>query len=244
MPVNIRSEDPKPSGLPVTLASRSLHEVFAFEAGDLAAAAGFAAASVRLAARGRPILWIEQEGFTREAGRLHPAGLSEIGIDPGAVVLVKARDAPGALKAADDAARCEGLGAVVLEIWGDPARLDLTATRRLSLGAERSGAAVVLLRAAASPRPSAAFTRWSVKPLPSRPLPANAPGPPCFAVSLLKHRGGAPPQSWNVEWDRDAGLFRIRSAAGAPDAAHPRFVVSLSAGRSLAAGGEPWRRAG
>lgn len=222
------------AGFPIRLSGGFLHEVFAGGSDDPPAASGFAVASALLAARGRPIVWIAHDSFESVAGALHPPGLSELGMDPEDVTLVKTRDAANALKASDEAASCEGLGAVVTEIWGEPPRLDLTASRRLSLGAERSGAAVFLLRAAAAPAPSAAFTRWSVRALPSRSLAAKTSGPPSFAVTLLRHRGGAPLREWHVEWDRDAGRFGPRpSLVLSADAPSSRLVVSVPAHRPM-----------
>ena len=68
----------------------------------------------------------------------------------------------------------------------------------------------LMLRAGASPAPSAAQTRWQVRALPSRALAANAPGRPAFAVTLLRHRGGVVEREWRVEWDRDRKSFRGR----------------------------------
>jgi protein ImuA len=229
-------EGEKAPRLAFGLSGGFLHEVFAAGPEHLTAASGFAAASARLAAEARPVIWIAPSVVEAEAGRLHPSGLVELGIDPASIVLVRTRDVPGALRAADEAARCEGLGAVVMESWGDAAQLDLTATRRLSLGARRSRAAVILLHAKA-PAPGASFTRWSVRAAPSRVLPANAPGPPAFTIALVKHRGGAPLMEWTAEWDRETVCFRERSAdAAATDATLSRPVVSLPAHRPVAAG--------
>ncbi len=196
------------------LSGPGLHEVFAGEAGDLCAASGFAAlAARRAAARGR-IVWIRHDALDVEIGRLHAPGLVELGIDPDALALVQARDVAAALKAGEEAARCRGLGAALIELWGESKRVDLTATRRLFLAAKEAGVAVILARAAARPGPSAAWTRWSARALPSRALEAGAPGPPAFAVTLLRHRGGLPPREWHVEWDRDRACFRPREADG------------------------------
>lgn len=222
------------------LARGALHEVFAAGTADLAAATGFVLALAFRAAGGRPIVWARHDAGAREAGAPHAPGLAELGLDPGAVLLVSARDAVGALKAGADAARCPALGAVVIEPWGEVAGLDRVAGRRLSLAAETSGVVALLLRADAAPRPSAAATRWRVRARPSRALAANAPGAPRFALELLRHRGGAAGRQWVLEWDREHGCFSERNeadagAAGA-DAALSRPVVSVPAGRADSAG--------
>jgi protein ImuA len=116
------------------------------------------------------------------------------------------------LRAAEEAARCAPLGAVLIEPWGEPRALDLTATRRLALAAETSGVPLIMLRLAAAPAPSAATTRWEVRAALSSPLAANAPGHPAFAVTLARRKAGAGGQSWTVEWDRDRCEFRSLAA--------------------------------
>ena len=199
------------------LARAALHEVYAAEVADLAAATGFAlglalrAGVAEEKAAERPVLWVRQDFVDAEAGRLHAPGLSELGLDPSRLLLVRARDGEGVLRAGAEAARCPALGAVLIEPWGEPRLFDLTASRRLALAAEGSGVPVLLLRVAAAQAPSAARTRWQVRALASRALEANAPGSPAFAVRLLRQRGGAAEREWRVEWDRDRRSFAERS---------------------------------
>src|SRR3546814_11674827 len=80
--------------------------------------------------------------------------------------------------------------------------LDLTASRRLALAAEKSGTTLLLLRTGADPVPSAAQTRWSVASAPSRAFAANAPGTPTFDITLLRQRSGPSGTSWRLEWNR------------------------------------------
>ena len=72
-----------------------------------------------------------------------------------ALVLGLAPDAKALLRGAADAARCAGLGALVVECWGKCPELDLTASRRLALAAEQSGVTLLMLRLEAEPSPSA-----------------------------------------------------------------------------------------
>ena len=240
------------------IARAALHEVYAPATADLAAATGFAVGLAIRAAQERPILWVRQDVVDAETGRLHPPGLTELGLDPARILLVRARDAEGVLRAGAEAARCPALGAVLIEPWGAPRRLDLTASRRLALAAEGSGATTLVLRAAVVPQPSAASTRWQVAALPSRALEANAPGAPAFSLRLLRHRGGLVECEWRVEWSRDRQSFQespvqsdarnrqaaagrdepLRSPRASPDATPlSRFVVPFPADRPAAAGG-------
>src|SRR5687768_17435096 len=100
-------------GLPVLdeplgggLARAALHEIHAPGAADIAAATGFAVGLALRAAGARPILWVRQDVVEAEAGRLHAPGLAELGLDPAAILLVRARDAGGVLRAGAEAARC------------------------------------------------------------------------------------------------------------------------------------------
>lgn len=223
------------------LGTGALHEVYSSGPADLPAVAGFAAGFALRAALGGAVVWIIQDGRDGDAGRLHPAGLVEFGLDPGAIILVRVRGVADALRAMDEAARCPGLTTVLLEIQGPVSRLDLTATRRLSLATRASGVRAILLRTGAEPTPSAAWTRWRVGTLPSRTPGARAPGPAAFSVALLKDRGGAAPHEWVVEWNRDKACLEPRAATGA--APLPRAVAAPAADREVAVG-SPLRDAG
>jgi protein ImuA len=229
------------------IARAALHEVYAAGTADLAAATGFSVGLAIRAAPTRPVLWVRQDVLDAETGRLHPPGLVELGLDPARILLVRARDAGGVLRAGGEAARCAALGAVLIEPWGDPRLLDLTASRRLALAAEASGVTTVLLRASPRQQASAARTRWQVSALPSRALEANAPGNPAFSLRLLRHRGGIDEREWRMEWSRDRQSFqeqsvfpdRAASTGRLPDAAPlPRPVVPFPADRPAAEGGQ------
>ncbi len=214
------------------IARGALHEMHAEWTADMAALGGFALGLALRASEGRPILWVRQDFADSEAGVVHPPGLAELGLDPGRLLLVRTRDAAQLLRAGGEAVRCAALGAVLLQPWGEPKALNLTATRRLSLAAEGSGVTALLLRAPARPAASAAATRWRVHALPSQALEADAPGRPAFAIRLLRHRGGIAEQEWQVEWDRDRGCFQPRLPRGA--AALSRPVVALPGDRPVA----------
>jgi protein ImuA len=85
---------------------------------------------------------------------------------------------------------------------------------------------ILIVRAGAAPIPSAAETRWEVAAAPSPPIEAEAPGPPAFAVRLLRRRGGPAGMEYSLEWNRDQACFRETALSGA--------LVSLPAGRSVA----------
>jgi protein ImuA len=221
-------------GAPGQLATGALHEMFAVSGADAAAACGFAALSALKASGGRAILWVRQTMMEAEFGLIHAPGLVQLGIDPARVTLVRVRDASEALKAADEAVHCTGLGAVIVDLHGNPAKLDLTATRRLALGAAQTGVTVCLTRNAAQPAPSAATTLWAVRTMPSRRLEARAPGPPAFALTLLRDKAGGMQREWQVEWNRDEARFEPCDTASrdAPRRAAPGDFASGGGARS------------
>ncbi len=194
----------------------ALHELHAASREDRTSAAAMAlllAQRCRIAGRGeRPVLWISESGEARRQGRLYPPGLAELGLDPSSLVHVDAPDSIAALRAAADGVRSAAMGAVIVELAGkQPRGLDLTATRRLSLSAQKSGVLSLCLRSGSDPEnplPTAAFSRWQVAATPSIPLEANAPGHSVFDISLLRHRSGLYGLSARLEWNRDQQIFR------------------------------------
>lgn len=230
----------------VRLARGALHEVQALASADMPAATGFALALALRALRrdgageGRPLLWVRQDMADTEFGRLDAPGLAALGLDPARLILVRARDGAEALRAAGDAVRCAGLGGLLIEIWGTPKALDLTATRRLGLRAASSGVTSFLLHRAAQVMPTAVATRWQVAPAASFPLEGDAPGAPAFHATLLRHRGGEGGRpveggDWKLEWDHEACTFRDLDPLS-------RAMVPIPAGRPDRAAAPETRR--
>ncbi|MDP9424076.1 MAG: hypothetical protein M3Q19_14810 [Pseudomonadota bacterium] len=210
------------------LARGRVHELFAAEADDGPSAAGFAAMlALRAVGRGTPVFWLRTDEAGRHGGMIHAPGLVELGGDPDSLVLGQAPDTKALLRAAADAARCPGLGALIVEAHGKCPELDLTASRRLALAVEHSDVMLLMLRLEAEPVPSAADTRWAVSSAPSQALEANAPGAPTFEIELLRRRSGPAGMRWRLEWNRDRLSFT--------DPALPGAVVSLPSRRPAAA---------
>jgi protein ImuA len=220
------------------LALGTVHEIFA-EGRQSAAATGFVAGLVRRLGARRPLLWVRQDFAELESGALSMSGLSELGLDPRLVVSVRAPDVESALRTTADALACDALGAVVMEIWGETHRLDLVASRKLTLAARMSGVTGLLLRPAAVPSPSSAETRWIVRAAHSPPDTAwpdktwsdktwsnktwQAWGAPVLDAQLVRNRHG-PTGQWIMEWKCDEGLFREATA-------HPQPVAAAAADR-------------
>lgn len=194
-----------------------LHDVYAAHHADSVAVSGFVAGLVqRVACQSQPIAWLRHAGGDHEAGKLYAPGLMAMGLHPNRVLMVRSRKSEDLLQAALQAARCPALGAVVLDLWGPCPKLDLTATRRLALAAERAGVTVFVARAATDAQPSVAMTRWQVRSARSQALAANAPGHPCFDLTLQRNKAGASGQNWRVEWHHDRQQFQsIKPLSGA-----------------------------
>jgi protein ImuA len=180
----------------------AVHEVFA--AGWCAS--GFALLLALLAAKSRPLFWVRPDYEGQEYGAVSPNGLAELGGDPSQLVLIKTRKADDALAAANDILACPHVGAVLLEIRGQPKMLDLVASRRLSLAAGESGVSMILLREQATAEPSAALTRWDVASAPSRDHDDDW-GNPVFGARLTRHRMGGL-GAFHMQWNCHHAAFQ------------------------------------
>ncbi len=218
----------------------AVHEVFADSGRHGAAATGFIAGLAHRVVRQRPLVWVRQDFTDIESGALSMHGLSELGLDPRRVVMVRAADAESALRVAADAVACDALGAVVLDVWGEVRALDLVASRKLTLAARASGVTVLISRIAAMPSASTAETRWIVRAAHSPPgMEASGMkvwGMPILDTQLVRNRHG-PTGQWIMEWNCDECLFRESQTYSQPVAATP-------ADRPLETSARARRRAG
>lgn len=197
------------------LATGRLHEFFAADALDATSAAAFAALLAMRTPGATPLVWLRTADTARRGGHIYAPGIAELGGDPDRLLLIEPPDPKLLLACANDAIRCAGSAAVIVESWGRWPALDLTAGRRLALGARDAATTLLMLRLGAAPSPSVAETRWSVAAAPSRALDANAPGAPAFDLELLRRRGGAARGRWQMEWHHDEQAFGDPALSGA-----------------------------
>lgn len=205
------------------LAAGALHEIVAAAPGDTPAAAGFTlalAARLRTARRQAPLVWISEDFAGLEQGALYGPGVALYGLDPAALVIVRAVNAKDALWAMEEALKCRAPAAVVGEVFS--AKLyDLTASRRLLLAAAAHGTTALLCFAGpvrADTLSSSAATRFEVRARPSQQggsagLRTPLPGPAAFDVRLAKARAGPglmpdPDTFHPVLWSPREVLFR------------------------------------
>jgi protein ImuA len=182
-----------------------LHEIFAV-IGHEAAATGFTAGLVARVAADKHTLWIRQDFSAYEFGELSGTGLLEFGLDPARMLLLCVANARDGLRAANDALSCDALGAVVIEIHGNPKILDLVASRRLTLAATQKSVTAFLLRFNAQSDTSTAETRWLVRAAVS-PKRREDWGYPAFEVDLVRNRHGKTGH-WFMEWNCDECVFQ------------------------------------
>ena len=193
------------------LALGSLHEVAGGGNGAVdGAAAALFAAGIAARAHGK-VLWC----VTRQD--LFAPAVSQAGLPPGRVIYVEAGDEKTVLACFEEGLRHRGLGAVVAEV----ARLSMTASRRLQLAAESSGAIGIAIRrwrrqadTTDFGQPTAAATRWRVSALPSTPLPVPGVGRARWHVELIRCRAG---ESADFEVEACDAKGRIRLPSDVAD---------------------------
>lgn len=218
------------------LAQGVVHDLYATAPADAVAVNAFGLGMALKAATGRHIVWGLHDMMSQEAGRPHGPGLHEMGLSPRDLLLVRARDVQTLLAVGEEALRSPAVGAVLLSAWGEARAFSLTASRRLALAAETSGATLFLARAGAEPCPSAAETRWSIASHASEPLEGGAPGRTSFFAALQRRRGAGTTGSWIMEWDREQRTFR-------PPTPISGGLVPLAAQRPAATSGAGQRQA-
>lgn len=213
----------------------ALHEVVAVEYRDMGAALGFAAALAARCAQAAPdapVLWCEGGHAPFDLGSFYGPGLAEFGLDPARLIVVSPPKEVDLLWTMEEALRVGAFAAVIGEIDGRAARLDLTATRRLQLAAEEKGTPAFLLTGHESAGASAAVTRWRVGPAPSGPVPviaglAGLIGRPRWQLRLERCRaaqGGTSGGEWIVEWDARTGSMHNALEADAAGTSLPSHI--------------------
>lgn len=182
----------------------------------------------------RAWLWVQDAGALRLTGRPYYPGL------PATLrhrlIHVAARTPEEALFALEEGLRCRDLAFVIGEITGNPRALDFTASRRLSLAAEKHGTPLWLVRLDARRDLGSARMRWQVHSATSPPPRWNpeAPGTPTWRAELFRARNH-PPGEWILRDDRDT-LVATKPASSETGTPHPGDLAAPTGDRPLAAG--------
>ena len=163
----------------------------------------------------RAVLWVQTREAARLTGRPYRAGLpTEL---RHRLIHVLAARPEDALFALEEAVRCREVAFVIGELTGNPRALDFTASRRLTLAAERHGVPLYLVRLDAERELSSARMRWQVAAASSAPPEWNAaaPGAPAWRAELFRARAHAP------------GKWVLREESGGLVAERPTPVPAL-----------------
>jgi protein ImuA len=183
-----------------------LHEIGPAGTGYEAAALGFSLALAASWAGPAGIFWAGEEAAFAEEGAPYPVGLAQYGIALDKLVVVRARKREDALWAAEQA--LVATGAVVICALGAHGKpLDLKASRRLLLFAERNHARCLLLQPENGP--SAAWSRWRISPALSV-APDDELGPPSFTAELTRSRAGPSGARFTLDWNAHERCFAER----------------------------------
>lgn len=184
----------------------------------------------------RHVLWVQDRKAIRLGGRPFLRGLpSDL---RHRVIHVAANTPEDALFALEEGLKCRDLACVIGEIAGNSQALSFTASRRLSLTAERHGVRLWLVRLDAAPDLSSARMRWQVRAAPSSPSRWNAaaPGTAAWHAELFRARAHAPGEWMLSDENGKLHISRDPAAAIAVSAApDPRHLARPTFGRSLAA---------
>ena len=134
--------------------------------------------------------------------------------DPARLLMVTVRRDEDLFWAMEEGLRCPGMAAVL----GETRATDLTAGRRLSLAAEKSGVPTLLLRSQPAPPQSVCTTRWRIASAPSRSTPGLTDlGNPRWLIELRRNRFGTPSvtetPSWLLEWNDETHCLSVVSQA-------------------------------
>jgi protein ImuA len=247
MPLHLSPARVLPARLPEArwrpgLADQPFHsEIFA--SGAEASGAGLALALARDAlADGagedtRHVLWVQDRKAMQLGGRPCVAGLP-----PDLrhrLIHVAAATPEDALFALEEGLKCRDVVCVIGEIAGNPRALGFTASRRLSLTAERHGVRLWLVRLDAERDLSSARMRWQARAAPSPPPRWNAaaPGTATWHAELFRARRHAPGE-WMLSDEN--GNLHIRPPEHVVDPAVPAppdlgHLARPTVGQSLAA---------
>ncbi|MBK6705614.1 MAG: hypothetical protein IPG56_18840 [Caulobacteraceae bacterium] len=182
------------------MASQPLHEIGPSGPGFEASALGFTLALAAHWVGPAGIFWAGEDAAFAEEGAPYPVGLAQYGLPLDRLIVARARKREDALWAAEQA--LAATGAVVICALGAQGKpLDLKASRRLLLFAERYASRCLLL--IPENGPSAAWTRWRIAPAQSDADRMNSDCRP-FAPNSRATAAGPSGASFILDWNAQA----------------------------------------
>jgi len=188
-------------------------------------------------------LIVQEASALREGGGAYGPGLHALGLDPGRLILVQARDGAEVLRLINEALRVRAPEIVVGDLWDGAPLADLSATRRFNLAAA-SARVLALLTTPDLAATSAALTRWQVASAPSLAARRRL-GAPALALDLVRNRHG-PTGRWILEWSSHDRAFSARplSDRAADNAGADRVAIAGRAPLAASVGAAPVDRSG
>ncbi len=187
----------------------------------------------------RAVVWVQTRAAVKAGGRPFRAGLPpEI---RNRLIHVLAEKDEDALFALEEAVRCRDVAFVIGEVVGSPRALDFTASRRLTLAAEKHGVPLTLVRLDGTRDLSSARQRWAVNAAPSARPKWNraAPGAPAWQAELFRARSH-PPGTWRLSEDGGRLLATPPPVRGEDTQAGSRSdLAGVGEGRSILSDAAP-----
>lgn len=212
------------------LAEGALQEIIPRDWRDSAAAFGYAFALAGRFAKNRDgaVVVISMRRDERELGRFYAPKNSVSGLPAARLVFCTVDDMRSLLWAGEEATRSGAVAATILDAGKPHSLLNLTATRRLQLSAEASGATPILLRSYSDDEHSAAHRRYRLSSEKSAGAPDDhlSPGRAKWRVAIDRCRAGACGE-WVVEWDEEQGDLREAAPFHVP---FPAAIADRSSG--------------
>ena len=180
----------------------------------------------------RAVLWVQTREAARLSGRPYRAGLTDELRHR--VIHVLAAKPEDALFALEEGLRCRDIAFVLGEMAGNPRALDFTASRRLTLTAERHGVPLYLVRLDAAHDLSSARMRWDVRAAPSAASSWNpqAPGAPAWHAELFRARVH-PPGAWVLRGREGLEASKAHPATAGEEARTQLEIAPPRAARAI-----------
>lgn len=194
------------------LSLESVHEIHAATPEDVPAALGFLTALMASLPGTGPVFIVTSAQSLSAAGRLHGHGLNGLGLDPGRVTFVTARNETDAFWAIEEILRS---GAAQVTAGLIAQSFDLKKSQRLSLAAREAKRPLLLLRPPKSAVASAAETRWRIAAAPAQRCCAGGLIASRWQVALERCRNGSTGE-FVLEWSHASHRFGLVTALADP----------------------------
>jgi protein ImuA len=190
----------------------SVHEIHAASNLDVPAALGFLAALMVAFPERGPVFIVTSAPGLKLTGRFHGHGLQGLGLDPGRLTFIEARQDMDAFWAIEEILR-SGAARIVAGLVAQS--LDLKKSQRLSLAARAARRPLLLLRSPMTAGASAAESRWRIGAAPAHLEPSGGLAAWRWQVMLERCRNGSTGE-FVLEWSHASHRFGLAAALADP----------------------------